>query len=383
MENVKRELVSGMFFVLLLTSMLTAGFNTQPVKASGTIYIRADGSVDPSTAPIHRDGNIYTFTDHIYDSIVIQRDNIILDGNDYSLMPQLGLFGIDVSYRNNVTIKKVRIAEVHEGFTLNHSTNCVLMENYVLSFSISIRIIDSHSNKISNNNLTSWEICIALFNSSNNVIYHNNIGPAPVPILSEYSENTWDDGYPSGGNYWSNYDGTDLYSGAYQNESGRDGIGDAAYTIDVNNTDRYPLMAPFNTFYAGTWNEVIYYVDVISNSSVTDFHFNPDEGPLLRFNVTGEDATAGFCRVTIPKDLLWVDDGWIITVDDQLITDYKTIPDEHHTYIYFNYNHTTKTVTIQGTNVIPEFPSTTILLMLMLTTLIATVLLKKKRKPKL
>jgi hypothetical protein len=54
--------------------------------------------------------------------------------------------------------------------------------------------------------------------------------------------NFLDNGYPSGGNYWSSYNGTDVYSGPYQNETGSDGIGDTPYPIDANNTDRYPLI---------------------------------------------------------------------------------------------------------------------------------------------
>jgi hypothetical protein len=46
----------------------------------------------------------------------------------------------------------------------------------------------------------------------------------------------WDNGYPSGGNYWSDYHGTD---------GNNDSIGDTAYTIDSNNQDRYPLMMPY------------------------------------------------------------------------------------------------------------------------------------------
>jgi hypothetical protein len=36
-----------------------------------------------------------------------------------------------------------------------------------------------------------------------------------------------------------------LYHGPYQNITGSDEIGDTAYTIDIDNQDRYPLMKPY------------------------------------------------------------------------------------------------------------------------------------------
>ncbi|MEM2912126.1 MAG: hypothetical protein QXM52_04035 [Candidatus Bathyarchaeia archaeon] len=54
-----QKIVSGMMLALFLASMLLLAFDFQPVGASGTIYIKADGSIDPPTAPIKRDG---TFT---------------------------------------------------------------------------------------------------------------------------------------------------------------------------------------------------------------------------------------------------------------------------------------------------------------------------------
>jgi hypothetical protein len=82
--------------------------------------------------------------------------------------------------------------------------------------------------------------------SSNNRFWHNTFLDNSQQVLAQTVENTnvWDDGYPSGGNYWSDYNGTDLYSGPYQNETGNDGIGDTQYIIDSNNQDRYPLMQP-------------------------------------------------------------------------------------------------------------------------------------------
>jgi len=52
--RLRRKAVSGIMLTLLLTSMLTLAFSIQPVRASGTIHIRADGSTDPPTAPIFK-----------------------------------------------------------------------------------------------------------------------------------------------------------------------------------------------------------------------------------------------------------------------------------------------------------------------------------------
>jgi PKD repeat protein len=58
-----------------------------------------------------------------------------------------------------------------------------------------------------------------------------------------------DDGYPSGGNYWTDYKGVDVKSGPNQDKPGSDGIGDTPYVVDTNNKDRYPLM---NTWFLDT-----------------------------------------------------------------------------------------------------------------------------------
>jgi len=50
--------VSIILLSLLVMSMLALTFRVQPVGASGAIYIRADGSIDPPTAPIYTADNI-------------------------------------------------------------------------------------------------------------------------------------------------------------------------------------------------------------------------------------------------------------------------------------------------------------------------------------
>ncbi|GAI25121.1 unnamed protein product, partial [marine sediment metagenome] len=157
-----------------------------------------------------------------------------------------------------------------------------------------------------------------------------------------------------------------------------DGIGDIAYIIDENNRDNYPLMAPITTFDVGTWEWTRYKVDIISNSTVSDFNFNP-ESALVRFNVEGETGTTGFCRVTIPKDLLNTEDDWIVLVDDNSIT--PTVKqDTNNTYLYFTYQHSTKTIEIIGTIAISEFPSWTILSLFLIVTLVVAIYRRKLYK---
>lgn len=86
---------------------------------------------------------------------------------------------------------------------------------------------------------------ITLFNSTNTSIHHNNFigGMSPQSSDNLGAENSWDDGYPSGGNYWSEYNGTDLMNGPNQDIPGGDGIGDTPHVIDADSQDRYPLMS--------------------------------------------------------------------------------------------------------------------------------------------
>ena len=129
-----------------------------------------------------------------------------------------------------------------------------------------IQISNSTGNILSRNNVEGARVMYGLDldeGASNNSIFENTIAGNAIGIFCDAnynrlhhnvfedniynafafgsSVNIWDDGYPNGGNFWSDYNGTDQYYGPYQNLTGSDYIGDIAYVINENNTDAYPL----------------------------------------------------------------------------------------------------------------------------------------------
>ena len=151
----------------------------------------------------------------------------------------------DGSSYNNILENNIT-ASGHEGISLTgSSSHNHIIYNNIRDSGIGIMLHDySSDNTISKNSLlnNSYGVMIQ-FDSKNNIIYNNNfINNTNQVYVSSSLFNIWDSGYPSGGNYWSDYNGTDLFSGAYQNETGSDGLGDTSYEINENNIDRYPLM---------------------------------------------------------------------------------------------------------------------------------------------
>jgi parallel beta-helix repeat protein len=259
---------------------------------------------------------------------------------------------------------------------LTSSFNNSIIGNNITSNTCGIKLEGGSGNSLVGNTITnnSQGIYIITDFPNPNKIYHNNFKDNDQHVLIN-GANAWDNDYPSGGNYWSNYTGVDEKSGPYQNETGSDGIGDTPYTIDEYNVDKYPLMAPLSTFEAGVWNGTDLKINVITNSTVSNLEIDRDH-KKVSLNVSGTSGFAGYCRITIPNIIvqeLWQSSYSVLLNGDPW--PFENWTDTANTYIYINYTHSEhKIVTI------PEFPSTMILPPFMLTTLITTVLLMKKRK---
>ncbi len=72
-------------WVLLVLSLVLVSFpKIEEVKAQDVIYIREDGIVE-GTDKIQREENIYTFTGNINGEIVVEKNDIVVDGAGYVL----------------------------------------------------------------------------------------------------------------------------------------------------------------------------------------------------------------------------------------------------------------------------------------------------------
>jgi parallel beta-helix repeat protein len=334
-------------------------------------------------------------------------NNIICDSNLSN--NQVGI-SLESSFENNIVYNNVTKAT--EGILLSYSSNNNITNNNIannkcrgvfvgLSSENNIAYNNITDNKmagigissdgkgtleknlIHSNNLINNTCGVQLGDTSGNKCYHNNFvnnteqASVHVSIGSVSHGNIWDNGYPSGGNYWSNYTGIDLYSGPYQNETGSDGIGDRPHTINSNNTDHYPLMGALNQFSTLYGQEI----SIVSNSSVSNFNFELVNSTTasLTFNVTGNIGTQGFCQLCIPKAL--INGSLTIMLDGKLVEDpqFRILPasNENYTYIYINYTHSEHTIEITGTTTISEF-SSFLILPLMIATLLAVIVYKKK-----
>ena len=171
--------------------------------------------------------------------------NVVLKNQDVNN----GSVGIGLGFSSNNTITNNNVSNNDDGIYLRESSSNTITNNNASNNDYGIGLQDSNSNTITNNtvSLNNGYGIILSFSSSNH-IYHNNIINNTNHALDNPGTNFWDNGYPSGGNYWSDYNGVDFNNTTTQDVPPPDGIGDTPYTNIGGGSgaqDNYPLMEPW------------------------------------------------------------------------------------------------------------------------------------------
>ena len=182
--------------------------------------------------------NGYGFKVHHISNSIIRNCEVFQNGS-----------GLGPGWANNIQVIGNRVHQnTDRGLYINSCSNSLVEKNEVYSNRTGIDLAHVAKNITVKDNI--------IFNNNTGLdldekarghhIYHNDIIDNlqqvlyPLPNSSTVS---WDDGYPSGGNYWSDYDGVDLDN---------DGIGDTPYWVTGFAKDDYPLMKPLWHFIKAT-----------------------------------------------------------------------------------------------------------------------------------
>jgi len=291
--------------------------------------------------------------------VALYGPNCSISGNGITSDTDSGIISTMLS--DNASITNNIIYAFNRGIHLNDTRFNIVDGNLIAGsmdgiFSNDLAI--GQGNVVTDNTIMSNEYGVSLLQTRANAttFYHNNfIGNTyQVDVTGTIQPTAWDDGYPSGGNCWSDYTGTDLYHGPFQNETGSDGVGDAKYHIIwsniVNLTDNYPLMGNFSRLQSDA--TPAFTQSCISNSTVSGFQ---SHGATISFDISGEPGTTGFCTLTILHSTLAP--PYTVQVDGSSVPYTTVFENDTLSTIYFTYQHSTHEVTITGfsaTIIVPD-----------------------------
>jgi hypothetical protein len=127
----------------------------------------------------------------------------------------------------------------------------------------------------------------------------------------------------------------------------------------------------------------LFVVETVSNTSVSPIVFN-QRLRFIYFNVSGASGVTGFVNITIPNDLMWLEnpttDEWFVLVDGVKVTPVVS-SNGTHTTLHFTIEFSSlKHVYIFATGFVPELPSILSIMALLTITLVATILLRSRQK---
>ncbi len=242
--------------------------NIDTHKNYATIQAAID---DPDTLDGH---TILVDAGTYYENVVVNKTISLIGENKSTTVIDGNRSGVSVSvWSNNFALSGFTIRNGDEHGVAIYSISCVISDNIITNnYWAGIFISAVSDNTIINNVITNNHKGIEIFfgpgledanntisgnkialndwygiyivYSSGNKIYLNNFTDNRNQTYSTGSANTWDNGYPSGGNYWSDYE--DRYPDA--EEINGSGIWDTPYVIDENNQDNYPIVPEFPTW---------------------------------------------------------------------------------------------------------------------------------------
>jgi parallel beta-helix repeat protein len=232
----------------IMLHLVSNGFVENSVTSQNYFGIAVDSSTNVTVT-----GNT-VYSNNPYGIYLYQTSNSVVSGNNVYSNQQDGIFlwsSNNALVSNNIVYNQVLMGI--ETYTTEYDT--FVANNVTNNGWIGIRLLYSNYDLVYHNNLDSNGLSPGDNQGSQVMDSPTGTGGATPP---QNTTNRWDDGYPEGGNYYSDNHGQDNCSGPAQNICGYpDGISDTPYPIlseFVYNyagqyyyitNDQYPLIKPF------------------------------------------------------------------------------------------------------------------------------------------
>lgn len=149
---------------IMFATSVNANFTPLP-ELPTPIYIRGDGTIEGGAGALQRTGNVYTFVRDIDETIEIQKDDVILDGNGFTLtkplevntaglMTPVGWFpSIRISNRDNIIIMNITFDKCYTGISVENSSNIVIIQNTIRNGNEGIYVMSSTNCSIIGNEI--------------------------------------------------------------------------------------------------------------------------------------------------------------------------------------------------------------------------------------
>jgi len=171
--------------------------------------------------------------------------------------------------------------------------------------------------------------------------------------------------------------------GGYALAGCRDASGDTGSDFWLVKTGGVICPYEFDTYeYDYDFGYFTYTIVVETNSTLGAFDYGLFENQTS-FSVTGPTGTTGFCKIMIPEEI--VGGNFPVYLNDVLLVegvDYTRTYNGTHTILEITYNHSTHTIKIVGTNLVPEYSSLLLPTLLLVATLVIVIYKKKLFYPR-
>jgi parallel beta-helix repeat protein len=223
--ELRKAFPAAVFILALLIPTVVPFVNFVSAQSPENITIKADGSINPSTAPIAKTGNVYKMTGNISASVTIQKSNIVFDGDGYTIQSPSRSWALKLApptpiepALNNITVKNVKVIEDPSapewawGILLDTTTNSVIANCTISNIrdSLGIWVQDRCTgNIIVGNNLTNiYHSAIAVWERNNTIIGNNITANGDAIWFSSASDNV-----VAGNNIANNHVGIHCWAG--------------------------------------------------------------------------------------------------------------------------------------------------------------------------